>query len=301
MVLATAFDEDGLADTAGAAGADAGADVGAGGGGRGGPVTIALCNHVRWERFAEYTRWMANTTAVMSTFNGFVSCRVIEPADQATGGAQGSGDGWGDGMYTIIYRFSTLAHMQAWVTSAEREACMLKLRPLIHTSTAAGADGAGGTGGAGAMHAAAGGARGAGEQAHRLPDSFSDLFVPQGQAAPARPPAKWKVAVLTTVSLFFVNWGLGRHMPRHYERWGLGNAEARMLATTALSTFVNTFCAAPFIQLLLGHWLRLPRPVAGRRQPWKALDEGVASVRGQAAVAAAWFVPCLIGYALDHP
>jgi hypothetical protein len=146
-------------------GVDGGSGSGSGGGNSGGgggdsgsggdsggdssdgdPVTVAIVNHVKWERVEEHAEWLTTAVSLMSTFEGFISCRVIEP-DDCGGLAGAGGDGWGDGEYTVVYRFTTLELLKRWLTSEAREDCMLALLPLIHVSSASGGGGGGGDGG----------------------------------------------------------------------------------------------------------------------------------------------------------
>ena len=231
-------------------------------------------------------------SALQSRYEGFVSVRVIEPAQQdRSASALLSGEeadcDWGDGLYGVVFRFDTLPHLQAWVVSSEREAMMLKLRPFIDAAEPSGGR-------------APDGQPLQQRRSHRIPDSFTDLLVPQGQAAPSRPPPKWKVTFLTTLALFLVVWALAKTMPRHYERWGIVPGSAGFyLADTAFSTFVNSYAAAPFITLTFGHWLREPRPVS-LQQPWKSLDAGLSSTRSQVGVVLAFFGGCLLRWLLER-
>ena len=126
-----------------------------------------------------------------------------------------------------------------------------------------------------------------------LPDSFTDLFVEQSAAAPARPPPKWKIAMLTATGLFFVVWPVSVHMPRHFARWGLKNMVAQVFVLAFINTFINVYGAAPFTMLIFGAWLKKPRPKT-MNQPWRLLDEGLNSWYSQLFVTVLFFGACLL-------
>ena len=67
----------------------------------------------------------------------------------------------------MLFRFRTLVHLHAWMTSAEREAHLLQLQPLLHAPD---------------VYTAA--------SSRALPDTFTDLLVPNNGTAPLRPPPK---------------------------------------------------------------------------------------------------------------
>jgi hypothetical protein len=66
-------------------------------------------------------------------------------------------------------------------------------------------------------------------QQRYISDSFTDQLVAKGKGVLTRPPAKWKVIVMTTMTLFFVAWPVGENMPGRFKRWGLEDKYAQLL------------------------------------------------------------------------
>jgi antibiotic biosynthesis monooxygenase (ABM) superfamily enzyme len=225
-------------------------------------LSIAIHHHIRWERYEEYKDWQRKIFAEMASRKGFVSSFVVEGEEE---------DQAGDEMQTsVIFRFATLESLQAWMMSPERKALVEEVQPMLGKPSQLEAS-----------------------RDRHLPDSFTDLFVEQSAAAPARPPPKWKIAMLTAIGLFFVVWPVSVHMPRHFERWGLESMEAQVFILSFINTFINVYGGAPFTMLIFGAWLKKPRPKT-MNQPWRLLDEGLKSWWSQLFVTVLFFGACLL-------
>jgi len=210
-------------------------------------VTCLVNHRVRWECEAEYMAWQEKIIVAMTAFPGYVSCRLVTPDPSSTV------DEEEDDIYTGIFRFDELKSMQAWMNSAERMELLVEVQPYLASPDAVTAT-----------------------STRFLPDAFTDLFVSQGSSVPTRPPPKWKVMVLTIGALLLVAWPVNVGMPRNYDRWGVDSPQLRMAISVAITVAFNTYCAAPFVMNLFGHWLTLPRSEVYRYQPWKTLDSGLA-------------------------
>jgi antibiotic biosynthesis monooxygenase (ABM) superfamily enzyme len=71
------------------------------------PVTAVIAQRVRPERTADFRSWQTQLNRDVASFVGFLGTEVIEPVD--------AGNEW-----TIIYRFDSLASLEAWLSSATR-------------------------------------------------------------------------------------------------------------------------------------------------------------------------------------
>lgn len=168
----------------------------------------------------------------------------------------------------MIFRFAAIESLQDWMMSAERKIMLEEVQPMLAQPSQLEAS-----------------------RDRHLPDSFTDLFIEQGAAAPARPPAKWKIAMLTAVGLFFVVWPTSVNMPRHFARSGIKNKEVQILILSFMNTFINVYCGSPFAMLIFGAWLKKPRPKT-MHQPWRLLDEGFKSWWSQFIVTVLFFGGC---------
>ena len=85
-------------------------------------------------------------------------------------------------------------------------------------------------------------------------DAFSELFVATGGSIPARPPNKWKTAILTTIPLHIIVWKVGNELAPY-----LIKAHVPMLVTMLILAFINVFInvyiGVPLMNYLFGEWL----------------------------------------------
>jgi antibiotic biosynthesis monooxygenase (ABM) superfamily enzyme len=108
-----------------------------------------------------------------------------------------------------------------WLYSQERASLLAELGPLLHAPTQVSAN-----------------------SSRSLPDGFTDLLVSSNDAAPLRPPPKWKVVLLTTCSLFLIVYPTGQLAPPVFRSWGVTSpCVARLLRLAAqLQTWPHLQC-----------------------------------------------------------
>jgi antibiotic biosynthesis monooxygenase (ABM) superfamily enzyme len=155
---------------------------------------------------------------IMTTFPGFLSARRILPAQ------------WDDNLFTFIIRFESHETLCAWIHSEIRLEMLSEVQPMLEEPDAITA-----------------------RQNRMLPDAFSDLMVAQGEGVCVRPPLKWKVAVIITISLFFTVWPLAWYLPRKFAQWGVADARAAVLLSTGFSVFLNSYLTAPLFHNFFGY------------------------------------------------
>lgn len=81
-------------------------------------ATLVIQHKVRAEALAQYETWLRNTVTVARKQPGHLGVNVIRPLD---GGRQ----------FTSVVRFAEAAQLQAWVESAERQALITEVLPLL--------------------------------------------------------------------------------------------------------------------------------------------------------------------------
>ncbi|QXI38638.1 antibiotic biosynthesis monooxygenase [Pseudomonas xantholysinigenes] len=116
-------------------------------------VTLVIQHKVRAEALARYETWLRHTVGVARRQPGHLDVNVIRPDD---GGRQ----------FTTVVRFAEASQLQAWVDSAERQALVADVLPLLE--------------------------EGDQPQVHDDPEFW---FTPATTAV--TPPPRWKQALLT--------------------------------------------------------------------------------------------------------
>jgi antibiotic biosynthesis monooxygenase (ABM) superfamily enzyme len=181
-------------------------------------VTVVITHRVRDADVDAFLEWQAQIEAVESTFPGFRGVEMFRPIE-------GLQDGW-----TVIYRFDTAAHLDAWLASDER-------RKLLDAATIFNDF-----------------------DLRTIDDSFGSWFAfdAEGQLAP--PPSETKSAIAVWAGLYPTVVLLTLVLsPMKLPLW------AGLLIGNLASSFVMTFVTMPrYVNRLLGWWLR-PGPLA--RQP----------------------------------
>ena len=90
-----------------------------------------------------------------------------------------------------------------------------------------------------------------------------------------RPPALWKITILTISSLQLIVWSISGTLTPIM----LGikvNIALLLFTTTFVTVLVNIYIGLPLLNLLFGNWLRVPRPSQGEMEWWVAmLDMGL--------------------------
>ena len=84
-----------------------------------GPVTVIVSRQVKPGREAEYEAWLRGVTGAAHQFPGYLGADVVRPGPT------------GPREYTTIFRFSSLATLEQWETSAVRREWMDKVAELV--------------------------------------------------------------------------------------------------------------------------------------------------------------------------
>lgn len=175
------------------------------------PVTVVIPTLVPEGRVEEFRAWQAELNALERTFPGYIESRLIEPV---------AGQEW-----TIVMRFDSKDHVDAWLQSEQRRAVMAKMDRALHG------------------------------QSRRLVVDFGGWF----EAAPDdRRPPNWKQMLSVLIAIYpvvmltmlYVDPRLSSlHMPLYLS----------VLRGNLLSCCLLTWLIMPRLTRALSFWLQ-PRP-----------------------------------------
>ncbi len=179
------------------------------------PVTAAFTRHVKPGCVDKYDAWLHDMTSVASRQPGYQGVTVVRPPH---GGIRPE--------YTTILRFDTDANLRAWLDAPERLALLKQADSYADEPT---------------------------EEVISEP-GMDFWFTPHDVAGPpARPPARWKMAVVLTVVIFVllnlmreVTAPLAPYLPRVLVQ----------LPSVALQVCFMTYFLMPWLTRRLGPWLQ---------------------------------------------
>jgi antibiotic biosynthesis monooxygenase (ABM) superfamily enzyme len=161
-------------------------------------------------RDAEFEEWSQSIASAAAAFPGHLGSGHIRPATPA-------------GEHTIIYRFDTQEHFDAWQSSAERERWIDASRELVTGEPRL-------------------------ETATGLEYWFHDPTCSYGS-----PPAVWKQALLTWLGLYPTVLLVAYTVARLVEQWPV---PARLVVTSGLSVALMTWIVMPLVTRAFRGWLR---------------------------------------------
>jgi antibiotic biosynthesis monooxygenase (ABM) superfamily enzyme len=82
-------------------------------------ATVVITHRVRDDRHADYERWLDEIAPLCKASPGHLDWHIVRPI-------AGLSD-----TYTVIIRFDTKAHLQAWMESPTRAGLIEKIQPLL--------------------------------------------------------------------------------------------------------------------------------------------------------------------------
>lgn len=173
------------------------------------PVTVAVTRRVRPGLEREFDAWAREISEAAGRFPGHLGAGHIRSAMQG-------------GEHTIVYRFDTQEHFDAWQGSEERARLVERSRHLIEGEPRV-------------------------ETATGLEFWFHDPACPSSP-----PPRVWKQALLTWFGLYPTVLVVSYTVARLIETWPL---PARAVITTALSVLLMTWVVMPRVTRLFRGWL----------------------------------------------
>jgi antibiotic biosynthesis monooxygenase (ABM) superfamily enzyme len=177
------------------------------------PVTVAVSRHVRPGREVEFEEWARRITDAAEKYPGHLGAGHIRSAE--TGGE-----------HTLVYRFDTQEHFDAWQNSVDRARLVEESRPLID-----------------------------GEPRLETATGLEYWFHDSGSSY-ASPPV-WKQALLTWLGLYPVVLVVANTVGRLIASWPL---PARSVLTSGLSVALMTWAVMPLVTKAFRPWLRTGGP-----------------------------------------
>ncbi|MGD8673250.1 MAG: antibiotic biosynthesis monooxygenase [Thiogranum sp.] len=82
-------------------------------------ATAVITHRVREDRHSDYDRWVEEIGPLCRAWPGHLDWHIIRPIPGLTS------------TYTVVIRFDTRAHLQAWMESPVRERLIEKVRSLL--------------------------------------------------------------------------------------------------------------------------------------------------------------------------
>jgi uncharacterized protein len=174
------------------------------------PVTVAVSRHVVPGREADFAEWARGISADAARFPGHLGAGHIRPARA-------------DDEHTIVYRFDTRKHFNAWQDSEERRRWMETSRDLI-----------------------------VGEPRVQMATGLEYWFT-DPSCAVGPPPRVWKQALLTWLGLYPTVLVVAYSIGALIAEWPL---PARSVVTTALSVILMTWVVMPVVTRVFRGFLR---------------------------------------------
>ncbi|MFL5820586.1 MAG: antibiotic biosynthesis monooxygenase [Solirubrobacteraceae bacterium] len=183
------------------------------------PVTLVVSHPVDPDRVDEFRAWHRRLTDAERRFPGFRGSQMFRPVP----GVQND--------WTVVVRFDTDEHLNAWLESAERKALLEEGRRFQDFDL------------------------------HRVASPFGSWFPVGGENAAAQAPPKWKTALSVLVGLYpsVVLLTIGVD-----ELWK-GPLWASLLVGNILSVSALTWVVMPRVTRALRFWLAPDPRAAGPR------------------------------------
>jgi antibiotic biosynthesis monooxygenase (ABM) superfamily enzyme len=175
-----------------------------------GPVTTTVTRRIKPGHEAAYEVFLAGISSAASVFPGYLGIEVFRPAPGASD------------EYRIVYRFDSVAHLHAWLDSAEHAAWLERAEPHV-----------------------------AGPMRTQVLTGLEGWFTLPTQPGTA-PPPPYKMALVTWAAIFpLITLVVVVSAPL------LGSLPlvVRLAATTAVTVSLMTWVVMPRMTRLLHRWL----------------------------------------------
>jgi uncharacterized protein len=184
------------------------------------PLTVLVKHHVRHEKHEVFKKWSQDTNQLVRKFPGFVNAEIIRPTTVELEHSTGVDE------YIAIVRFDNYKTLNGWMKSPERQ--MMMERTAEYST----------------------------DQPEYSLHSLEHWFVaPTDLPKGVKPPAKWKMFVLTLVVIYtqtlWIPKVTGRIFPNGRKDHFYGFQFLNMVITVSLVTFA----LFPVITRLLSFWL----------------------------------------------
>jgi antibiotic biosynthesis monooxygenase (ABM) superfamily enzyme len=203
------------------------------------PVSASISHYVPVSCFKDYEAWLKRAAKKASeTVPGFSGTIVVRPREI---------DDSGIGKYRSIFKYDTHAHLLEWLGSSERKNLLLLVQPFIRNVEVT---------------------------ARRpVPESFDSLFTLQSKQHLSIPVPKWKLAIISSLSLYAPVYINSRYLsPILVGDVGMPRPLSSFITTT-INTIVAGYLTAPLFSRMFEDWLKR-NPQIPQLQPFKCLHIG---------------------------
>eukprot|EP00977_Amphora_coffeiformis_P015694 scaffold4674_cov188-Amphora_coffeaeformis.AAC.5 len=245
---------------------------------RQGDILLRIESPVKPDRLQDYIQWREKLLRLGARPGMKQVDYTTSPSSSSSSLDDNNGESQEPHLFVTHILFDSLDALNDFMASPFRERMLRKLQPLLVAPLA--------------MQLC---------QQRCLADAFTDLCH-GGQCVPKRNPKKWKVWMLTTLSLWIVLQFTGSRLPPYLQAWGLVPYYPR--AAAAVSVLINVSCNSylgiPFFTMLFGHWMKRKEDCHDRfmPQPWRTLNDGFDSTWSKLAVTVAFYGGCTLAWIL---
>ncbi len=182
-------------------------------GGRDAGATVVITHRVGEENHAAYEEWLGEIGPVCRAWPGHLDWHIVRPISGLTE------------TYTVIVRFDTRAHLQAWLESPVRADLIDRVRPLLATG-----DGV------------------------QIRSGLEFWFMPEG--APTPVPVRWKQYLVTWSAIYPLALGVPVVVSPVLDTLGVSdNRPLSTLAVTAAVVFLMVYVVMPRYTRVVRRWL----------------------------------------------
>jgi len=184
---------------------DSGQDLGDG-------ATVVITHRIRSGGTDAYEAWLKDIGPVCCRFTGHLDWQIIRPIPDLSG------------TYTVVIRFDTQAHLEAWMFSEERKRFVQKALPLLED-----------------------------DDRFHIRTGLDIWFAPNGQVSA---PMRWKQALVTWSAIFPLVLGVGLMASAVLEVSGIRlNSSLRLLLETGVVVVLMAYVVMPPYTKWLRRWL----------------------------------------------
>jgi len=176
-------------------------------------ATVVITHRVREDKHADYERWLDEIATLCKASPGHLDWHIVRPISGLTE------------TYTVVIRFDTRAHLQAWMESPDRHRLIEKVQPLF-----------------------------VGGDDFFISSGLDFWFTPKG--AKAKVPVRWKQYLVTWSAIYPLALGVPLVVAPVLRKLG---APSSLLLTTLVVTgavvFLMVYLVMPRYTRLIQRWL----------------------------------------------
>ena len=181
------------------------------------PVTVVVRRRIRRGFEAEAEEWMRGISAALSKYPGALGVEVIRPHDPS------------EPLYYYVFRFDSDETLRVWNESNERKEWLDRSLRFMETPP----------------------------EYETLSGLEYWFTPPPGNATPAHPPPRYKMAILTWAAIVPLAFGLAYLLPLRFDRFPPGPLTVllRTMTNTTVLVVLLTYIVMPRITRLFARWL----------------------------------------------